>query len=411
MFIVIFILLTISLIKNFRKTVLIFTPFKFMIMGGVVLYGSITFDNAFSLVVCLCFLCNYKKYVDRNKPRWPLSVPFVLMIISESISACIGEPNYISIPLKICRNYGYCFVLYNLIKTDKDFRIILQSLVMFVFVLVGNGLVEAITHQNIIGDWLSNYLKETAFFIERSDYGSRGFRIHSFLAHSISFGDVCAIFLTVFLIIYKTGYRFKLQILTMLFLITGVLLSNSRTPILAMLIYCIPFLNFKEMNGQTKLLMFFGLICAFFVFGQPIYEILDSMFNEQSKYAVAGSDMTMRLEQLGVSFYVISHNPIFGLGYSFDFTVFEDLRGAESIWFNVLMYGGFFAVICYISIYVTAVMKSKEYALCNYLRFLTLGYLVQQTATYNAGLNESLFYVCFIMLLCFEHIYKKKILK
>jgi hypothetical protein len=55
---------------------------------------------------------------------------FVFMALSESVAALIGEPNVASIPLKFCRNYGYCLVMYNIISAEKDFETVYNSSVI-----------------------------------------------------------------------------------------------------------------------------------------------------------------------------------------------------------------------------------------------------------------------------------------
>lgn len=410
MIIFIFFIITCFLFVNFKKTVLLYTPFKFLFTNSVILVGSITFENAISLLVCLLFVFHYniRKEFHYNKPLWPLLLSFLLMSISESISAIIGEPNYISIPLKICRNYGYCIVLYYILVDEKDLRILVKSLFAYSILLVGNGVIQLILDVNIIGDWVFDNLKEDNFFIDKIDYGDRGLRINSFLAHSICFGDVCAIFFFVFVYLYQKDFLKDICRVSMLILLVGVVLANSRTSILAMMIYVLPLFLQKKTFMRYKVFYIVGLLCFILYLSVPMYQMLDSMFNENSKYDIGGSNMTMRLEQLAASFYVVRDSLWFGLGYSFDFGDIEELRGAESVWFNIIMYQGIFGCLCYLFIIIQSIRKTRVYNNYKYILFMSLGYFLQQSSTYNAGLNEFLFYFCLVILIAHSDVLTKK---
>lgn len=410
MIIILFVIITCFLFVNYKKTVLVYTPFKFLFTNSVILAGNITFENAISLLICLLFVYHYgvRKQFHYNKPLWPLFLSFLLMSISESISAIIGEPNYISIPLKVCRNYGYCIVLYYIVVDENDLRILLKSLFAYSIILVGNGIIQLVLDVNIIGDWVLDNLKEDNFFIDKIDYGDRGLRINSFLAHSICFGDVCAIFFFVFVYFYQKDFLKGICRVSIFVLLIGVVLANSRTSLLAMMIYVLPLLLQKEKILRYKVFYVVGLICFFLYLSVPMYQMLDSMFNENSKYAIGGSNMTMRLEQLAASFYVVRDSLWLGLGYSFDFGDIEELRGAESVWFNIIMYQGILGCLCYLFIIIQSIRKTRIYNNYRYILFMSLGYFLQQSSTYNAGLNEFLFYFCLVILITHSDILTKE---
>ena len=406
MILLVFLIATFFLLRNFKETVLIYTPFKFLFTNSVVLVGSVSFDNAISLLICFLFFFHYfvKEAYRYIQETWPLLLSFVFLCVSESISALIDEPNVISIPLKFCRNYGYCLVLYCLIAEEKDLTTIIDSLSLYIILLVGNGIVQFVTGINIIGDWILDSMKESAFFAEDVDYGIRGIRINSFLGHSICFGDVCAIFLLVFVYFYRNNYRRQKSVIIIILLVIGVLLSNSRTPLLALMIYLLPVLTDKEIVNKYRSFYIFGIPLAILFISIPIYHMLDSMFNENTIYDTGGSNMTMRLEQLEASIDVVGNSFIWGLGYSFDFEDIKELRGAESVWFNLLMYQGIVGCLCYLFLIVQAFYNTRHYSCYKYIFFMTLGYFVQQSATYNAGLNEFLFYFCLILLISHSEI-------
>ena len=407
MVILIFLVIVISLFVDFKSTVLFYAPFKFLFTNDVVLVGSISFDNAISLLICGMYLFHF--YVRREyinyKDTWPLMLSFVFMALSESVAALIGEPNVASIPLKFCRNYGYCLVMYNIISAEKDFETVYNSLFFFVMLLVGNGIVQFLTGINIIGDWLLENMKDNTFFAGDTDYGERGTRINSFMGHSICFGDVCAIFFLIYIYLYLSDYMKRKSLIMMFLLVIGVVLSNSRTPLLALMIYMIPVVTRKDYIERYRYVYLLCIPILLFLFFTPVYHMLDSMFNEDSIYDTGGSSMSMRLEQTEATIDVVETSMIWGLGYSFDFEGIDELKGAESVWFNILMYQGVLGCICYIFIIVQSLVNTRSYSNYKFICFMAIGYFVQQSSTYNAGLNEFLFYFCLIIMLTHSYLF------
>lgn len=394
-----FFIILVGLICDFKKTILIFAPFKFLFINSVLLFGNVSFENAISLIIFIVFFFKYKQCCKLS--RYPLKYSLILLVLSESLAAIIGEPNYISIPLKFCRLYGFCLVFFYLLETKEDIKIVLESLSIFVIILVGNGLVELILDMNPIGDILASELRDDAFFIDRTDYGSRGMRVHSFLPHSICFGNVCAIFLFLYCFIktHEMENSDKLYFIILL-LILGIIMANSRTPLLALMLYAIPFLFNKKMLKYRLLLIMVVIIAGPFIIDK-MYNMLDSMFNPDTRQDVGGSSMEMRLEQLEMSFFLIKDKLLLGNGFSFDFTIFSEMRGAESIWFNLLMYQGIFGCVAYIFMFIESIKRALKTEVAKFLIFLCLGYLLQQSATYNAGLDDFLYY--FVYLLIFRY--------
>lgn len=402
MIIAVFFILCLLLIKDFKRTIIIYAPFKFLFTSGVLLYGSISFDNAISLFVFSFFVLQRKRYIGLrfHKPKWPLTLSFIILIISETISAILDNYNYISIPLKFCRNYGFALILYYIIQSKKDFDILIKSASIYVFLLIGNCMFELLGF-NIIGNFLEANMMEKAFFVDTIDYGSRGLRFHSFLPHSICFGDVCAIFIAVFSFLYYANYQKKMSKLCIILLAIGVILSNSRTPIVALFLYLVPVIKDK-LYLKNKSLFFFILIAITIVFGDKLYQMMDAMFVVDSKYAT-GSSMTMRLEQLEESFYIAKNSMWFGLGYNYDISIFEEeLRGAESVWFNLLIFGGLFAVFAELAMFAQSIFNTKRFKSHKYIVWLTIGFFFQQSSTYNSGLNDFLFYFCMIVIMTFD---------
>jgi len=245
---------------------------------------------------------------------------------------------------------------------------------------------------------------EKAFFIDQIDYGSRGLRLHSFMPHSICFGNVCAIFVAVFFFLYSKDYQKKYCRICMILLVAGIILSNSRTPIIALFLYTIPVL-YKYLNFEKRILFFFLLILAIYFVGDKIIQTLDGLFVEGSKYEM-GSSMTMRLEQLDATLHIARHTLWFGLGFNYDLSSYVmELRGAESVWFNYLICGGIFAVIAEISMFFQAFSKTKEFESYRNILWITIGYFFQQSSTYNSGLNDFLFYFSIIIIMNYDIIF------
>ena len=406
--IAIFFILCFFLIKDFKKTFIIYTPFKFLFTSGIVLYGGISFDNAISLVIVFLFFLHGKKFLKHidNKPQWPLMFSFILLIISESISALLDDYNVISIPLKICRNYAFAFILYYIIQTKDDFKLLIKSLMVYICLLMINCFAELCGH-NFIGEILQSNMMKTAFFVDTIDYGTRGLRLHSFLPHAICFGNVCAIFIAVLFFLYSENYQKKKCFYCIILLIIGIVLSNSRTPVVALFLYIIPVL-YKYMKFKMKVALFILALTIIYVFSEKILQTLDGMFVVGSEYAT-GSSMTMRLEQLEATLDIAKNTLWFGLGFNYNLDDYvSELRGAESVWFNLLIYGGIFSVISEVLMFLQSIFNTTKFKSYNNILWISIGYFFQQSSTYNSGLNDFLFYFSIIIIMSYDFLYNSR---
>lgn len=250
-----------------------------------------------------------------------------------------------------CRNETYN----NLIKTLKH-----------VFFVAGvYGLFTFFFDVNPYLDYLRTAYADNPvnFIFDYSNNEVRGNRLQSFFNHPIRFGGFIAIVMPLMLVIPianvpisnrdKIGYY-----LSFFFLLLCLILVNSRSPLI-LFIVAISFLFF---NFKKKWLYLFSILVfvapLFFLFineSSEYFQTIGSLFNliqGDSESKMGGSSIEMRFIQLAAVQEIFATSPFFGggLGYTnqlvLDATV-EDLYGAESFLFSVMIDTGICGVLGY----------------------------------------------------------------
>ena len=164
-------------------------------------------------------------------------------------------------------------------------------------------------------------------------------RAFSFFGIHIDYG--CACVMWYFLILYVLK-RYKLYRNTYFYIfiplcLSGVILCNSKTPMIGLLLFTLPFFNIKSLLN-FKLISVVLLICTSILFYIPEYiNNLFALFDTKLAEESGGSNANMRLRQYEVGLKLFMQNPIVGNGigsgdiYMNSYSN-SDLLGSESSW-------------------------------------------------------------------------------
>lgn len=198
------------LLKDFRKGVVIYAPFKFFFYEGFKL-GPTSFDIVLSCVVCAIFLAKRRKIITEKFP-WKMS--FLILLISGVIfsfypSLYIGE-----LLRQVFCIYGYGFVFFYCLSDKSTVNTFLKSCTLFAILLAGNGFFQLITDQNLLGNFHDSFYNAEFKDNDLVRFGNFS-RVRSFCSHSISYGVECVVFFITFLymyFVYKKEY-FKIYVL------------------------------------------------------------------------------------------------------------------------------------------------------------------------------------------------------
>lgn len=379
----------IILLIDYKKGVVIYAPFKFFFYEGFQ-FAGVSFDIAFSLVVCILFFSKRKTISVSETFPWKKS--FAVLTISGIIFSFYPVFYMGELLRQIFCIYGYAYIFF-CVLSDKQITVtFVSSCAFFTFLLAGNGFVQLLTDVNILGNFHNQFYN--AEFGENSlvRFGNFG-RIRSFCSHSISYGVECVVFSMLFVYLFlhynKILFKKKYYVIVLLGLI-GVITSGSRTPLIGMVIMTIPFiLTLGKLESSKKIILLSAMLVFCFVFGTYIVQMINSIVNPDAS-SVEGSNTEGRLEQFAYSIYLVRDNWLLGYGNvnimdmkNFDYRI---LYGAESIWMVTLLQKGLIGIIAYVYFYVdvfTHLPKSNKIA----YSFFVIGWLIIDSATSLMGIN------------------------
>lgn len=376
------------LLKDFRKGVVIYAPFKFFFYEGFKL-GPTSFDIALSTVVCVIFFIKKRKLIIENFP-WKKS--FGILLISGVIFSFYPFFSIGEFLRQVFCIYGYGFVFFHSLSDKNIINTFLKSCTLFAILLAGNGFFQLITDQNLLGNFHDSFYNSEFNDNSLVRFGNFS-RIRSFCSHSISYGVECVVFFITFLYMYfgyKKEYFAKSMYFAIFFCVIGIITSGSRTPLLGVAIMALPLMTkLSRISGRQKLIVILAIICFCALFGSYVIEMVNSIINPD-KSSVGGSNTTGRLEQFAYSIYLVQNCWLLGYGNvnimdmkSFDYGI---LFGAESIWMVTILQKGIIGILSYAYFYVDVFKHLPKNNKILFV-FFVLGWLLIDSATSLMGIN------------------------
>ena len=250
--------------------------------------------------------------------------------------------------------YSFPLFLWKVLRTKDDIHYILCVFV-FVSVLIGGyTLIECLSGSNLWMEWLQSQTSANIYVDHHDDIRFGFGRCNSFFHFPIPLGDYCAIIILFFLFwqlnskhfIFRNRGKFFVFIIVMFI---SLLLSNSRAPIVALLLGLFFVDIFKSKKTFAFLLL--GGLLGFIFAGGYILQNLQSLTGGGSEN-VGGSSMDMRQVQLLYCLNEFYKNPFLGAGFNRLMELQDesnrDLMGAESQAFFLLVEQGLLGILAYI---------------------------------------------------------------
>lgn len=386
-YILFFIFLTI-LLRDYKKGVVIYAPFKFFFYEGF-RFGPTSFDIALSIIVCVIFFMKKRKFITEKFP-WKKS--FLILLISGIIFSYYPSFFMGEFLRQVFCIYGYGIVFFYCLSDKNIINTFLKSCTLFAILLAGNGFFQFVTDQNLLGNFHDSFYDGDFSDNSLVRFGNFS-RIRSFCSHSISYGVECVVFLITFLYMYfgyKKEYFAKSMYFAIFFCVIGIIISGSRTPLLGVAIMILPLMTkLRQISGSQKLIVIFSIICFCALFGSYVIEMINSIINPD-KSSVEGSNTTGRLEQFAYSMYLVQNNWLLGYGNvnimdmkNFDYSI---LFGAESIWMVTILQKGIIGILAYAYFYVDVFKHLPKNNKILFVYFV-LGWLLIDSATSLMGIN------------------------
>lgn len=320
-----------------------------------------------SLVMSFFYVVYYVIKKRKNIfSNFPLSIPLIMLALSRLASCFTSLAGFED---EFSRFIGYSFtsclevwLIWNIVNSEKDFNFLLKGLTI-VFLFAGvYGLIVFATHTNVIFDYKSSLVENGIDAYNAGDI--RGYRLTSIFEHPLGAGMNFAIFIITILVAkLKYGFRGVSSIIiyvTVVLAVICIFYTKMRAG-LFMLIFGIP--AFWKFKGKQFIKMFVGCVVLLFIVFPLISDQIDvfqSLFNKKAQEEIGGSNLEMRLEQLGACFYFLQQSPITGFGeqcllYLNGIQAYQ-LRALESVVFEEMVRHGIFGLLAtFVLMYFTMV--------------------------------------------------------
>lgn len=423
----IFVLLCIPLLgyafKNFHRAFLIYiifriflTPFiPVFVLPGLPFFRLETFCNTF--FISYAFFNYIQKtrsvplFFDKNFPWRHSFTLFICSIIISSIFSSISPLLQVfpAAYLETTDVFLIVYLFWKEVKTEKDIMFLINGFFIAFLVIIAYGIFERfnsfenplILYEQMLNP--ANASNEKMLWSYSEDGRAGLGRVTSVFAHAIGCGGFIAI---VFIFYLYTMFKHPslwpipkaIQIIFLLGLLIVLLFTNSRGPLLFLLIALLPFFHVKYIF-KFLIIAFIGVI----FFGGLINDYLDtflSIFNSNAAEKVGGSNIDMRINQFEVMFDIWSNNPLLGNGAkATNYWLEKDLGllGGESVWIGLFLNQGLLGVIAYVYLLFSIIKNSRGDSKW-VSRFLVIAWLCFNTATSTPGITISFLMIIILII-------------
>lgn len=396
---IIFVLCVLFVLKDFKKTVLCYAPFKILFYYDVRLTASLPFDMAMMLIFAGMY---YVKRKEINIINFPYVRGFVVYAIIISFGCLYPVFAINRIPSIVIGVLFYSYLYYIFLETKEDIKIAIMAYLIFSLFLVFNGLLELQFGSCPVDEWIRSmpYIDEEHAFETNFDTLRFGLpRIRSFMPYSVSYGVGCTILFSITFYFYfynDISINKSLIIICNVMLLIGIICSGSRSPIIGLIIILGYILLDRNLFVSNKKQILLLGIFAFAFLWPYIYQNILSIVNPVAAQEVSGSSTEMRIGQYAIAFEYVDAKPLFGWGQGLEVNR-DGFYGGESIWLPLMMKGGILGVFGYLYLYYN--LYKKTYSRNRkYLLTIICSWLAMNTATSLMGLGDATFFTVFFLL-------------
>lgn len=416
-------LILITAFVNIKLSVSLYVSYLILVPYLNIPIGSINLGyNLVNTIILLSFLY-YQKVKKKHLINFNFTLPFLFLFFFLLFLGLFGDLDF-SIQLGMWRaNFMNTvllpFVIWNLGITDKDFHRYMIKALMISFGIAG---VYALYLTSLGG--MNPYTTFLSLYFGKDDFNemymkggnetriltglSTAARIASTASHPMNWMFYIGCFLCFLFIYYlKTDKKYKFSVLSLLFVyLYIVVISGVRTGIAALLITVVYFLI---MNRKFKYFMWGGIVILVLLVVVNSNDMLHQFFLsfidiKGTSSDVAGSSVSMRLNQLQGVIDEIKHNPFTGHGYgwtdfySVQYGSHPVMLGFESLIYSILCNSGFIGMGGWILFFILLVrlngnfLKVRENRiLMNTLIVFYVGYCIG-TGDYSYQQYFAIFY-------------------
>lgn len=343
-----------------------------------------------------------------REARFPWARPFALLAAAYLASLLAnpagGVANALTAAMELLEVFLPCYLVFRFCDGAATAERVLGGFYLAAVAVSLYGTVAYVLHANPYFDYLQHTTPTGRVMAKDYSDSVRGLRAVGTLSHPITYGafQVYAFVAGVFLMRERrTAARMAVFLALQLLLFVGIVLTNSRTPLVFLLLAMGVFACLA--TGRDRLLLAqvvavaLALLCvAGLDYVEHFADFVASVFSSDAAASQNGSSMQMRLGQLLVAWGFFVQSPLFGGGIAMTRSIvasgrYPDFYNAESALFQWLIDLGLLGTVAYAwlfaSVYAAARRRVAERSRYAAIHGLVTGYLVFVLAT---GVLETL---------------------
>lgn len=360
---------------------------------NVRLSNSITFDLAVNILILILFFIKRNKIINE---KFPFSKAFWIYGIGYVLTCLFPVPVLNFIPRIVLSVILFSYIYYYCLDSYKNIKIAIYSYAIFSIILCGNGLLQPLLGINPLDDYIQSVSFEDLSIFSTNDLVRMGQeRYRSFIPHSISYGVACCVifYLIFWAFISKIIKSNVILIFSTIFLLSGIIICGSRSPIIGLIPLAYLFFVPGILTKRMKYYISIALIIFLLVSGDYLFYSIQSILDPQVAAKAEGSDINLRIKQLAISLDFFMQKPIFGQAINFNaYNYNSEILGAESVWFPLLICGGLVGTISYALIYYFLYKTFIKISGNVFLLVFTFGWLLMRSATSLIGVTDVQFF-------------------
>ncbi len=371
--IAILVLLTFYAFYDLKKAILLWLPFKLLFNNQIaVRYSSpgMALVIAGDIMLFAAFFLQRKKKVDFYNGNFPYMEPAIAMGLSYLISLLFTIAPFQTAAIETFKyfisGFGVLYLAHRAFKNLADLRFFIKGCLIVSILIVLLAISENVLRTNL---WLDFVFFNSPFdpdagrmfyFPGQLEMRYGMVRSRSFFSFHVPFGYACCCLYWLLFYFYKnTKHLFSplLLMITSVFLIGGVIMSNSKQAYLGLFFMIFSLYPIKSVfNIRIVLPVLFAFSILLLYFPEYLNNII-SLTDEDLAEEGRGSTVAMRQEQYEYALRMFFQSPLFGNGISSIGVLknhgFEAIRGAESSWLRILPERGILGAITYLYLYST----------------------------------------------------------
>ena len=388
--IILWLCISLCAIFHFKRTVLVWMMARVLFNAQIaVRYNSpgMSLVIAVDMTLILLYLLGRNKYKKSGLLRYgkfPLKGAFAITLVSFVLSSLFAivpiNVGLVATLKYFVSNFGILYVFFRCLDTKADIVIYVKTAHIIAVLITSLGLYEIIFKDNPWLDfvYLNSPQNETTrgrmFYVppfvgEGLQMRLGMVRAYSFMGIHIAFGTVCVYLLYLFATLkyWKLlGINGRLLNVLILLLLSGVVASNSKTPILGVLMLLFAFYSIKQLFQPKVILPLLLVFAIIIVYVPSITMSFMSLFDSDLAEEAGGSTVAGRQKQFDVALRLFSMNPLLGNGIG-SISVMRSIGtngailGAESSLMQILPERGLLGLAAYMVTYWSLYAYGKKY--------------------------------------------------